>query len=111
MVKDRLLLQANMTSPQLSSLVTTYILAIREFGDEYLYDCLKTHYSDVCSHGDVVINDIIDMLDKERHKSPEQVCKLLATIQDADKFAYHLEATMEEWMKNKECNPDTWWAT
>ncbi len=110
-LKDRLLFQANMTSSEISSLVTTYILAIQEFDEENLYDCLKTHYSDVCSHGDVVINDIIDMLYQERRKSPQQLYELLDTIQDVRRFAYHVEATMKEWIEDKECKPDTWWAT
>jgi hypothetical protein len=111
MVKDKLLFQANMTSSQISSLVTTYILAIREFGDEYLFDCLKNNYSDVCSQGDVVINRIIDILYQERRKSPQQLCELLAMIQDVGRFAYHVEATMKEWIEDKECKPDAWWAS
>ena len=95
----------------ISSLVTTFILAIRQFGEDSIYESLKCHYSDVCSHGDVVINDIIDMLHKQYHNTPEQMCQSLATIKDVERFAPHPEETMKEWMEEGECSPDQWWAS
>jgi hypothetical protein len=108
---DRVLLQANMTTPSLESLVTTYILAIRQFGEDYLYDSLKDHYSDDCSNGDVVINEIIDTLHNGRHNSPYLLIQALRDIQDVERYIYHPDAVMKIWMKKNECTADPFWAS
>jgi hypothetical protein len=110
-LKDRLLFQANMTSDNISSLISTYILAIRQFGEDDIYESLKWHYSDVCSHGDVVIRNIINMLHEQSHNTSEKMYQSLSTIKDVEKFAYYPEETMKEWMEEGECNPDPWWAS
>ena len=110
-IRNRLLLQANMTTDNISSLISTYILAIRQFGEDDIYESLKCQYSDVCSHGDVVIRDIINMLHEHRQNTSEKMYQSLSTIKDVEKFAYHPEETMKEWMEEGECNPDPWWAS
>jgi len=100
-----------MTTTPITSLLTTYLLAVREFGEEEVYYALKEHYSDVCSHGDVVINEIIEALDKHRHDSTENMEKALLAVEDAERFAYHPESTLTEWLEDKKCSPDTWWAS
>ena len=108
---DRLLFQATMTSSAIESLVTTYILAIRKFGEDELYDALKEHYSDICSNGDAIINDIIDTLHQERKSSPYLLIKALQEIKCTEKLAYHPEKMMKEWMEEGECKPNAWWAS
>ena len=98
------------TAP-ITSLITTYILAIRQFGQDAVYRSLKENYSDVCSHGDVVINDIIDTLDALCHKSTETLEKALMTMKDADRFAYHTEETLKWWIEDNKCTPDASWAS
>lgn len=101
---------ATTTTTPITSLITTYILAIREFGEDEVYHALKEHYSDVCSHGDVVINDIIDTLDEHRKASTEDVEKALLAVEDAEKLAYHPRETLTWWLEDKKCSPDAWWA-
>jgi hypothetical protein len=91
--------------------VTTYILAIRKFGEDELYDALKEHYSDVCSNGDVVINDIINMLNEGRRNSPYLLIQKLRTIEDVETYLYHPELIMKQWMEEGECTPDAFWAS
>ncbi len=100
-----------MSSTTIESLVTTYILAIRKFGEDDLYDALKEHYSDVCSNGDAVINDIIDILYQERHSSPDQINKALYDVEEVEKYCYHPELILKQWIKEGECTPDAWWAS
>jgi hypothetical protein len=99
-----------MTTP-ITSLMTTYLLAVRDFGEENVYHSLKEHYSDVCSHGDVVINDIINVLYDYRHDSTESMEKALLAVTDAEQFAYHPESTLKWWLEDKKCSPDAWWAS
>jgi hypothetical protein len=51
------------------------------------------------------------MLDEQRHNTSEKMYQSLSTIKDVEKFAYHPEETMKEWMEEGECNPDPWWAS
>ncbi len=99
-----------MTSP-LTSLTTTYILAIRAFGEEETHEALKEHYSDVCSDGDVVINDMIDTMYGHHKESTEAFLAALEGVSDAAKFAYFLEGTLKEWLEEEKMTPDTWWAS
>jgi hypothetical protein len=103
-------LHDTMTTP-ITSLITTYILAVRNFGEDDVYYSLKRNYSDVCSHGDVVINEIIEVLDKHRQDSTENMEKALLAVEDAEQFAYHPESTLTEWLEDKKCSPDAWWAS
>lgn len=105
-----MLLQATTTMSSIESLVTTYILAIKQFGEDHLHDALKEHYSNICSDGDVIINDIIDTLYQERNSSPYLLIKALQNVDCANKLAYHPEEMMKEWMQEGECKPDAWWA-
>ena len=101
-------------SPQpherIANFLHTYLLAVREFGEEEVYQSLKEHYSSVCSNGDVVINEIIDTLDQHRGASTEDLEKALAEVEDADRFAYHPAGTLKWWLEDKKCSPDAWWA-
>ena len=94
----------------ITSLITTYILAVRDFGEEEVYRSLKEHYSDVCSHGDAIIHDIIDTLDAHRDSSTEDLEKALLAVEDADRFAYHPTETLKGWIQDKKCSPDAYWA-
>lgn len=108
---ERLHFQATMTSSTIESLVTNYILAIRKFGEDELYDALKEHYSNICSNGDVIINDIIDVLHQERRNSPYLIIKALHDTRGAEIYCYHPEMIMKRWTQEEECNPDAWWAS
>ena len=100
-----------MTTSTIESLVTTYILAIRKFGEDELYDALKDNYSDVCSDGDVVINDIINMLNEGRRNSPYLLIQKLRTIEDVETYLYHPEEIINRWLKDEKCTPDAFWAS
>ncbi len=97
------------TSP-ITSLITAYLLAVREFGEEEVYHSLKEHYSDVCSNGDVVINEIIDALDEHYDSSTEELEAALFAVEDADRFAYHPTETLKWWIEDNKCSPDAYWA-
>ena len=101
---------ATATTTPITSLITTYILAVRDFGEEEVYHSLKEHYSDVCSNGDAVINDIIDVLDAHRGASTEDLEKALLAVEDAKQFAYHPEHILKWWIDNKKCSANAWWA-
>jgi hypothetical protein len=101
---------ATMTT-ELTSLTTTYLLALRAFGEEETHEALKEHYSDVCSHGDVVINDMIDTMYAHHKKSTEALLAALKGVADAARFAYHLESTLQDWLKEENMTPDAWWAS
>jgi phage tail protein X len=96
---------------ELTSLTTTYLLALRAFGEEETHEALKEHYSDVCSHGDVVINDMIDTMYAHHKKSTEALLAALKGVADAARFAYHLESTLQDWLKEENMTPDAWWAS
>lgn len=104
------MMTATVTSTPITSLITAYILAVRDFGEDEVYHSLKEHYSDVCSHGDTVINDIIDALDEHLGASTEDLEKALLAVEDAYQFAYHPEHILKRWIQNKKCSPDAWWA-
>ena len=60
-------------SGHIDSFIKTYFDAVNMFGIDDVIDALREHYSDVCSNGDAIINDIIDALDKHRDASIEDI--------------------------------------
>jgi hypothetical protein len=98
------------TAP-LTSLLTTYILASQQFQEDDVYDSLKEEYSDICSHGDVVINDILDVIHDNYHSSPETLLSLLEKVDDAARFAPFVHSTISYWIEKKHMDPNPFWAS
>ena len=66
---------------------------------EDLYEWLKTEFSDVCSHGDRIINSHIDNMYNKIEIPPNNLIY----------FNYIYNAWKENYMNNIEANP--WWAS
>jgi hypothetical protein len=96
----------NMTSKAFNTLIDTYLDAWDMFGRDETLKALRRHYMDCCSHGDVVIRDLIKLLDEE--KSPAEMAEL---DEDAAYFAEHITDNLEEWLENGRLKPDPWWAS
>ena len=83
-----------MTELQIKELINVFETDIN------IYKWMKHHYSDVCSRGDVIINNI---LDKFNNKS------MTCYLTEEQKYASHIYDTyLELYLKNKDSNP--WWA-
>jgi hypothetical protein len=47
---------------EIINLVNDYEILCDKYGTQETYNALKKHYKDVCSNGDVIINQVIDLL-------------------------------------------------
>jgi len=81
------------------ALLTSFKTAILMFGEEDVLGALRLQFADVCCETDIMIQKVIDFLDKKLDSCP-------------DNYAIDIvSATLGAWIDQKEMTPDPWWAS
>ena len=95
-----------MTTPQemLQTLKTNYTIE--------LHNWLKIQYMDVCSDGDIIINNILNQLNKYMRKEFSDNTYTITTIDNVGDrvwyFVEHIYSSYNDYLDGNEPNP--WWA-
>lgn len=81
------------------ALLSSFAAANALFGEAAVLDALRLQFADVCCETDVMIQTVIDFLDKKFDSCP-------------DNYAIDIvSATLGAWIDQKEMTPDPWWAS
>lgn len=91
--------------------MTTPQLMLEELKTNYtpeIHSWLKTQYMDICSNGDVIINSILNQLNKYMNDPSSE--KTDIDITGKEYFIEHIyDSYVNEYLKGME--PDPWWAS
>lgn len=93
---------------EIINLINHYEILCDKYGSQETYKALKEHYKDVCSNGDSIINEIIDLLHSKENieyylnqsKNKDFILKLITN---------YLDDTIDTFMNNG-LVPDPFWA-
>jgi hypothetical protein len=72
----------------------------------------KKHYSDICSNGDAIINDMIRAIESgvaDNNNDPSQLIKLAVTNDNGYLIGDYLRHTFTAWENGMKADP--WWAS
>lgn len=97
---------------EIQSLIENYGKLSMKYGKEKAFKSLKKHYCDVCSNGDFIINNLIDMLNEgdclDKMKMYMNNCNNKEFV--VNLIENYLLDTIHDFISDNEPHPNSFWA-